>query len=96
MNAEIDRRIAVRKESWTAFWENPQATPQEILEALGTQAVTALTASSVDAGWFRSLAASMGKDVAEFIPEQYLDLKSGWKVTLNPDGTATATPPAEN
>lgn len=95
MSAEIERRIAVREQSWSAFWENSQATPQEILSALGNQAATALTASSVDAGWFVSLAAATGKDVSEFIDPKFLELKDGWQVTMDEDGTATATPPAE-
>lgn len=93
MDMELARRKMYRMQNWRLVWENPKATPQAILNALGTDAVKVLTASTVDAGWFTSLATALGVPVSTFIDPKYLTVKAGWDVTPNQDGSVTVTPP---
>lgn len=93
MDMEIKRRNMFRTQGWKNVWENPRATPQEIMAALGQNAVKVLTASTVDAGWFTALASATGKPVSDFINPKYLAVKEGWVITPNVDGSVTVTPP---
>lgn len=93
MDMEIRRRVMFRKQAWSSVWENSRATPQEIMTALGTNAVKVLAASTVDAGWFTALATTTGKPVSDFIDPKYLAIKAGWTVTPNQNGSVTVVAP---
>ncbi len=90
MEMSLRQRIMFRQQSWRSVWENTLATPDEILAALGTNAVKVLTASTIDAEWFVSLAAAMGISVNTIIDPKFLAIKAGWTLTPNNDGTVTA------
>ena len=68
------------------FWNNPQATPTQIAEALGT-----------DAKEVFELHYALGQLINSIKPES---IQEGWGVlgqfTMNEDGTVTILPPSGN
>jgi hypothetical protein len=63
------------------LWSNPQCTPQEILDALGTSAVDLFIASSKAATHLHD------------IDPGYVPPQTPWTFTINADGTVTAIAP---
>jgi hypothetical protein len=70
--------------AYNVLWNNPRATPQQVVAALGTQAVLIFTRSA-------ELAAFLAGAGVTGIP---LTVPAGWSYTANPDGSITLTPPA--
>ena len=93
-NDSFTQRLATRRVLWETVWANPRegATPQAIVDAMGTNAVLIFTASTLDAQFFAALAAAMGTTVEDLVGVdnvQYLSMPPGWTATPNNDGTVS-------
>lgn len=88
VDAECRRRIGNHADWWSAVWESPEATPQEIIAAMGTSAALFFTIASVNKQQIATVAAVLKKTTAELgVPDKCMTTPQ--TVTLNPDGTAT-------
>ncbi len=70
--------------AYKALWNNPEATPQQVVAALGTQAAMIFTRSA-------ELAAFLTAAGVTRIPT---GVPAGWSYAANPDGSVTLTPPS--
>ena len=88
VDAECRRRIGNHADWWSAVWESKEATPSEIVAAMGTSAVLFFTIASVNKQQIATVAHVLGKTTAELgVPDKCMGTPQ--TVTLNPDGTAT-------
>lgn len=88
VDAECRRRIGNHADWWSAVWESEEATPQEIVAAMGTSAALFFTIASVNKHQIATVAKVLGKSTAELgVPDKCMTTPQ--TVTLNPDGTAT-------
>lgn len=88
VNVECLRRIGNHRDWWSAIWESPEATPQEIIAAMGTSAALFFTIASVNKQQIATVAAVLKKTTADLgVPDKCMG--TPMTVTLNPDGTAT-------
>jgi hypothetical protein len=71
------------------IWNNHNASPQEVLAALGTAAVAAFQLAALNQSTVVSAAA-----IAGVTPPTIPSVPTGWTVTPNSDGTVSVTPPA--
>ena len=90
LNAMLGARIADHRERYLAFWENPSATPDEILSALGSDALKYLNAASESVGHLARLAALAGLTLGEILPPEYYVPRRAF--IFAPDGTITLEP----
>lgn len=87
VDAECRRRIGDHVDWWSAIWESPEATPQEIIAAMGSSAALFFTIASVNKHQIATVAKVLGKSTAELgVPDKCMTTPE--TVTLNPDGTA--------
>lgn len=90
LNTELSNRARFHIASFKEFWDNSLATPDEILEAMGSRAALWLACAAESVDHINRLAALVGKNVADFIPaEQFTPRRAfvpsdGGKVTLAP------------
>jgi hypothetical protein len=88
VDAECRRRIGDHADWWSALWESEEATPEEIVAAMGTSAALFFTIASVNKQQIATVAKVLGKSTAELgVPDKCMGTPK--TVTLNPDGTAT-------
>jgi hypothetical protein len=88
VDAECLRRIGQHCDWWSAVWESPEATPQEIVAAMGASAGLFFTIASVNKTQIATVAQVLGKTTAELgVPDKCMTTPV--TVTLNSDGTAT-------
>jgi hypothetical protein len=88
VDAECRRRIGNHADWWSAIWESPEATPEEIVAAMGRSAALFFTIASVNKHQIATVAHVLGKTTAELgVPDKCMGTPQ--TVTLNPDGTAT-------
>lgn len=88
VDAECRRRIGDHCDWWAALWESPEATPAEIVAAMGSSAALFFTIASVNKQQIATVAQVLGKTTAELgVPDKCMGTPK--TVTLNPDGTAT-------
>ena len=88
VDAECRRRIGDNADWWSAVWESPEATPQEIVAAMGASAGLFFTIASVNKTQIATVAQVLGKTTAELgVPDKCMT--TAVTVTLNSDGTAT-------
>jgi hypothetical protein len=88
VDAECRRRIGNHIDWWSAIWESPEATPQEIVAAMGSSAALFFTIASVNKQQIATVAQVLKKTTAELgVPDKCMTTPQ--TVTLNPDGTAT-------
>lgn len=85
INDAASRLFAIYRDGYTnlywMLWNNPQCTPTEILEALGTDAIALFIASAK--------ASAHLKDInPDFTPPE-----TDWTFVINPDGSVTPTAP---
>ena len=93
VNQLLSDRTSAHKERFAAFWDNSQATPDEILAAMGTNAVLWLQAASESAGHIARLAAIVGKTLDDFLsPEFYVPRRA---FVIGQDGSVTLEPEPE-
>ena len=90
LNAMLGARIADHRERYLAFWENPSATPDEILAALGSDARRYLDAASESVGHLARLAALAGSSLGEILPPEYYVPRRAF--VFSGDGTITLEP----
>jgi hypothetical protein len=88
VDAECRRRIGNHADWWSAVWESTEATPEEIIAAMGTSAALFFTIASVNKQQIATVAHVLGKTTAELgVPDKCMSTPK--TVTLNSDGTAT-------
>jgi hypothetical protein len=87
-NAGLADRVNRMKNLWETLWENPRATPAEILAELGTKAFTLFQAAGAGVADLETLAKLMGTNAEELLGDvKYLSAAA--PVNFNPDGTVT-------
>ena len=87
VDSECRRRIGNHADWWSAVWESQEATPEEIIAAMGTSAALFFTIASVNKQQIATVAHVLGKTTAELgVPDKCMGTPK--TVTLNPDGTA--------
>ena len=88
-NQESDRRIQFHKSCFDTVWRNPDAHPVDIIEALGTNAVTYFQAASESVRHIGEIANLSGIQLDDLLPEA--DREMPIEIIFNEDGTATAS-----
>ena len=87
VDAECRRRIGNHADWWSAVWESTEATPEEIIAAMGTSAALFFTIASVNKQQIATVAHVLGKTTEELgVPDKCMGTPQ--TVTLNSDGTA--------
>lgn len=87
INNQIDSRVQAHKGMWSDFWQNNDATPEEILAAMGTNAHLLLGSAVESVRHIDEVAKLAGKTAADFLePEEINGLRP---MVANPDGTVT-------
>lgn len=92
MNGALKSRIDSRRVLWETTWENPRATPHEIVAALGNKAALIFASAGLEADMLAQIAAARGVTVAQLIGAanvKTLTVPAGWAATLNQDGTVS-------
>lgn len=92
VNAELARRVEYHAERYADFWES-HIKPDDILAAMGKQAVTMLAAAAENVEHIGRLAAIVGKQVTDFLPAEQWQPRRAFQP--NPDGTVTLALPAD-
>jgi hypothetical protein len=88
VDAECRRRVGNHSDWWSAVWESAEATPTEIITAMGTSAALFFTIASVNKQQIATVAQVLGKTTAELgVPDKCMSTPK--TVTLHSDGTAT-------
>jgi hypothetical protein len=88
VDAECRRRIGNHADWWAAVWESTEATPEEIIAAMGSSAALFFTIASVNKQQIATVAQVLGKTTAELgVPDKCMGTPK--TVTLHQDGTAT-------
>ena len=94
VDAECLRRIGQHCDWWSAIWESDEATPQQIITAMGTSAALFFTIASVNKTQIATVAQVLGKTTAELgVPDKCMSTPV--TVTLHDDGTATLSQNSE-
>jgi hypothetical protein len=87
INRQIESRVQAHKGMWSDFWQNKDATPEEILEAMGTNAHLLLGSATESIRHINEVAGLAGKTAADFLePEEIAGLRP---MVGNEDGTVT-------
>ena len=87
-NAGLADRVARMKNLWETLWENPRATPAEILAALGTKAKTLFIAAARARTDLEQMAILAGTTAEALLGDvKYLTPK--FAVDVHADGTVT-------
>jgi hypothetical protein len=92
INNEIKHRVAVHKTAWETLWENTRegATPEAILEHMGTKASLVFAFSKANLEHIAACAALVGKQASDFIERKYLT--SPRELVHHTDGRVTLAP----
>ena len=73
MNAEADRRAGIQRDSYNAFWHSPEATPQQIADAMGSSAGLFFSLASENVIHISRAAEIVGKTLGDFLkPSEYV------------------------
>lgn len=75
----VTQIINMHRITFDLFWHNDQATPQEICDALGTQATRLYLNSKVTQEYIKTI-------YPDYVP---LEMPEGVQVVFNEDGTVT-------
>lgn len=87
INRQLDDRVQAHKGMWSDFWQNNDATPEEILFAMGTNAHLLLGSAVESVRHIDEVAKLAGKTAADFLePEEINGLRP---MVANADGTVT-------
>lgn len=92
INASLARRVEEHKARFAAFWD-AEATPDELLEAMGSRASLYLAAAGESVEHIGRLAAIAGKSTSDYMPAE--DCVPRRAFVLHEDGTVTLEPPAD-
>lgn len=71
VRSEIDRRAGEHIDGWRAFWEHPQATPQQIADSMNGDAVRWLALARLNLQHVAAYAQLLGRSLDEFVPTKY-------------------------
>lgn len=72
MNAEAERRAGIQRDSYNAFWNSSEATPQQIADAMGNKAGLFFALASENVTHIARAAAVVGKTLGDFLqPSEY-------------------------
>lgn len=87
-NRHFPQRLETFKALWEQLWENPTATPAEILAAWGTNAKLMFQAAGAERTWITTIATATGTTAEALLgSDKYLN--PALPVTFHPDGTVT-------
>jgi hypothetical protein len=87
INREAQRRAAMHRDSFCAFWYSTEATPQQLVAKMGTSATLFFQIAQANVEHIATVAALSGKQLSDFLqPSEYIPPKT---ITYNPDGTVT-------
>lgn len=87
-NVGLADRVARMKNLWQTLWENPRATPAEILAALGPRAKKLFQAAGQARADLEVMAGLAGKTTVELLGDAKF-LTPKFPVTFHTDGTVT-------
>jgi hypothetical protein len=87
MNAEADRRAGIQRDSFNAFWHSPEATPQQIADAMGSSAGLFFSLASENVGHIARAAEIVGKTLGDFL--QTSEYVPPVAIEYQDDGTVT-------
>lgn len=90
IDREAYRRAGQHRDAYNAFWNSPEATPQQIADAMNGSAVLFFTIADANIKHLQSLASLVNKPLTDFLPEEYLTRPAN--VSPNADGSVTITP----
>lgn len=79
--------VARHKELYRAFWDDPQATPAEILAEMGTNAALYLASANASIAQIESLAIIAGSTLDDVLPPEHREPRM--PITVHDDGTVT-------
>lgn len=88
IDSECQRRIGQHCDWWRAFWQSPEATPQEICSAMGSSAGLFFVIATINKQHILAVCKMLGKSPEELGVDPEC-LTTPAEVKLNPDGTAT-------
>lgn len=87
INNELDRRVSLHRDSFYMFWYSKDSSPQQLCDAMGTNAKLFFEVASANVAHIANVAEIAGKSLNNFLtPEQYTPPKP---VFYNADGTVT-------
>ena len=87
LNEQLESRVNMHKGAWFDFWQNNEATPDDILENMGTSAALWLNAARENVTHLHRLALLVGKTVADYLPPEMLNPTRTF--VEHPNGTVT-------
>jgi hypothetical protein len=88
VEAEATRRVGQHVDWWRAFWQSPEATPDEIAASMGVSAALFFGIAAVNMGHIAAVAQMLGKTPIDIgVPVECLSTPR--PVTINPDGSVT-------
>jgi hypothetical protein len=88
IEAECQRRIGQHCDWWRAFWQSPEASPQEICDKMNGSAGLFFGIASVNKNHILAVCQMLGKTPEELGVDPVC-LMTPQNVTINSDGTAT-------
>jgi hypothetical protein len=88
VNAQLATRVAALKNLWETLWENPRATPAEILAELGPRGGLVLLAGSLAVDDLEACAAAAGTTATALLGDDKY-LTTPVPITVGEDGTVT-------
>jgi hypothetical protein len=86
-NGLFNQIVAAYLRQYNAVWNNPNASPDLIVAAMGTQAVAVFEKSAATAAYL----VAMGAVDAEGKPTIPTTMPAGWNFQANADGSVTLT-----
>jgi len=89
-NCELIRRVEYHRNRFTAFWSNPKATPDVLLEQMGGNAQLYLALAQESAESIARIAALLGMTLDDVLPPQFYAPQRAFVVGEN--GTLTLEP----
>jgi hypothetical protein len=88
VEAEATRRVGQHVDWWRAFWQSPEATPDEIAASMGVSAALFFGIAAVNMGHIAAVAQMLGKTPVDIgVPVECLSTPR--VVTVNSDGSVT-------
>lgn len=87
MDREIANRISTHRQMFHMVWNNPEATPDDIVAAMGTKASLFFKLAGENVEHIDRGATLVGSTLADYLEAK--DWQPPRTVTHNPDGTVT-------
>jgi hypothetical protein len=90
LNEQLESRVNIHKGSFFDFWQNSEATPDDILESMGDKAGLWLEAARENVSHLHRLALLVGKTVVDYLPPEMLEPPRAF--VEHDNGTVTLAP----